>query len=184
MSWLFKMTGLETKWISCLFLLRALLAVCKMSFVQSETFEMKFLHFNIERRLFWINSVSFKISASSRRNEFREAFLAKRERPTWILVTEKRRKAATAKEQQNTIYISGIFAWLTDNGVIINSYWLYIYLSKLYSNDAKGFLLNHSVWKCAFKLLWYWFCSLFFCSVDKTKQNQRKYGERELTSVP
>lgn len=24
----------------------------------------------------------------------------------------------------------------------------------------------------------------FLCSVDKTKQNQRKYGERELTSVP
>ena len=53
----------------------------KISFVQAETFETKPLHFNVDRRLFLINSVSTKIATSSGRKEFHKAVLAKLERP-------------------------------------------------------------------------------------------------------
>ena len=125
----------------------------KMPIVQSEAIEIKFLHLNIERRLFWIDSVSIRIATSSMRKEFHKAVLAKLKRPIWFSVSEKRRKAATAKEQKKTMFISGIFAWLADDDVITSGHWLYIYLSKICSNEAKGFFAEPQRLKITSKVL-------------------------------
>ena len=144
----------------------------KMPIVQSGTFKINFLHLNIERRLFWIDSVGTRIATSGMRKEFHKAVPAKLERTIWFSVSEKRRKAATAKEQQKTIYISGIFAWLPDDGVITRSHWLYIYLSELCPNEAKGFFAEPQRLKITSKVLWYRFCSLFLlCRQNKTDAN-------------
>lgn len=57
---------------------------------------------------------------------------------------------------------------------------MYIYLNKLYSNNAKGFFLNHSVWKCTFKLLWYWFRSLFSALSTKQKKTNANMANASL----
>ena len=140
--------------------------------MQSETFKIKFLHLNIERRLFRIDSVSTRIATSSRGKNFTKLSLLTGAN---YLNFSKREEALGSDSERTTK--DNIHQWdicMTSRrrcNEQVATGCTFICLSCV-RMMPKVFHIEPQRLKITSQLLWYWFCSLFLlCRQNKTNAN-------------